>query len=111
MFNYTLNKGNYVARVISNDEKISYLHFFWQGGDGFLDTQGKAETISKKTILTGYLAAGNYNNVNIKIQIEMANFITPYEPYKSTTTTLNITEPLRSLPNGVRDSVIGLANS
>lgn len=39
------------------------------------------------------------------VQVEYDNVATPYEPYQETKATLNLSEPLRSLPNGVKDTI------
>lgn len=45
------------------------------------------------------------NDKNVKVQIEEGTTITPYEPYQESTISHILNEPLRSLPDGVRDEV------
>lgn len=41
----------------------------------------------------------------LNIQLEKGTIATPYEPYKESSAIINLSEPLRSLPNGVKDEV------
>lgn len=47
-------------------------------------------------------ASGDYTIYN-NLQVEIGETATEYEPYKSNTTLIQLNEPLRSLPNGVKD--------
>ncbi len=53
------------------------------------------------------IAQGNYNMIPsdiTNIQLEQGSQATPYEPYQANDYTIQ-TEPLRSLPNGVKDTI------
>lgn len=45
--------------------------------------------------------------LNAHIQIEEGTVVTPYEPYKEYRQEIHLKEPLRSLPNGVCDELVG----
>ena len=45
------------------------------------------------------------NNVTLYPQLEESSIATPYEPYKESTYSYILDEPLRSLPNGVCDTI------
>lgn len=44
--------------------------------------------------------------VDVKVQIEEGTVATEYEPYQESIQELELTEPLRSLPNGVADEIL-----
>lgn len=50
-------------------------------------------------------ASGDYTIYN-NLQVEIGETATEYEPYKSNTTLIQLNEPLRSLPNGVKDELV-----
>ena len=53
------------------------------------------------------IAFGTYNNTNIitNIMIMPADVDESYEPYKESSVIINLPEPLRSVPNGVKDEI------
>jgi hypothetical protein len=63
------------------------------------DAQGK-NNVSFRT------NSENFRNCLISdLQIEEGNTATEYEPYKESIVNVNLPEPLRSLPNGVKDEI------
>lgn len=50
---------------------------------------------------------GSLCKVKLNIQFEQGNKETPYTPYKESIISYALTQPLRSLPNGVCDEIIG----
>ena len=79
LFNYTIDKGTYCASAIGNDN--AYIHLFWQGVD-IAFQQNHSFTASEKVTRQGYIARGTYDNVNIKLQLEVGTQVTSYEPLK-----------------------------
>ncbi|MGS0745551.1 hypothetical protein ACU70A_06310 [Syntrophomonas erecta subsp. sporosyntropha] len=66
---------------------------------GNIVTSDPAKTIQ-------YIALWEGSDYKIdEIQIEPGDTATEYEPYKESSATINLSEPLRSLPNGVKDEV------
>ncbi len=69
--------------------------------------------ISKRYLLIGFYAHNGATGSGLssfyvdytKIQIEEGSTATTYEPYKESIVNVNLPEPLRSLPNGVKDEV------
>lgn len=54
-----------------------------------------------------YVTSGETIDLNdVKIQVSEGTSITSYEPYQESTQELQLTEPLRSLPNGACDEIL-----
>lgn len=49
----------------------------------------------------------NIDHMLDSVQVELANAPTPYEEYKESRQVITVNEPLRSLPNGVCDEIVG----
>ena len=97
MFKYTIDKGTYITSAIGNDN--GYIHMFWDGGDGYFQTQ-KPFDISEQMTRDGYIPVGKYDNINIKLQLEQSSTNTPYEPYQSNILTVNEDVTLRGIGDG-----------
>lgn len=102
MFEYTVDSGTYSSSAVGNDS--GYVHMFWRGGDDYFQTT-KPVIISERATIKGYVAKGTYDNVNVKLQLEESSTPTPYEPYKSNILTTPEEVVLRSLPNGIKDTL------
>ena len=53
-----------------------------------------------------YIPAKTYVNHKVSLQIEEGKTTTEYEPYKENSIQLSLSEPLRALPNGVKDKIV-----
>lgn len=62
-------------------------------------TQDKYYSMFYITVLSG----ATFNNETIEFQIEEGSVATDWEEYKSSNSLITLDEPLRSLPNGVKD--------
>ena len=60
--------------------------------------------IKKRFRIFGTASTNTAIDFTIKPQLEAGNEATPFENYKKTTTLIQLDEPLRSLPNGVKDT-------
>lgn len=94
LFNYTIDKGTYCASAIGNDNV--YIHLFWQGYDTAFQ-QNRSFTTSEKVTRQGYISRGTYDNVNIKLQLEVGTQVTSYEPHKTNILTVNEDVTLRGI--------------
>lgn len=67
------------------------------------------ETFGNKRVLdadTGFIRIQHINSIS-ELQLEKGNTSTNYVQHKSHKTEILLNEPLRSLPNGVKDEIIG----
>ena len=87
--------GFLVNRIVYYDENYNFIE--------------RSETISNTPYTFNKNAhyiriQGLTDNFNLdKLQIETGNVVTKYTPYQENTSVLALNEPLRSLPNGVKD--------
>lgn len=79
-FYFDLPKGTYQAS--SFNDSLNAFHVFWEGADDYFETR-KYFTLNEDTPIKGYIAKGNYDNYNIKLQLETGTQKTSYEPFKS----------------------------
>lgn len=90
----------------NSDGKIIYIPF---GGRTYTHTFSKyikSDTVILQLCLNNTNTSGIANSMIIsKIMCEEKSIKTEYEPYKESTQELQLTEPLRSLPNGVCDEI------
>ena len=101
-FYFDLPKGTYQAS--SFNDSLNAFHVFWEGGDDYFETR-KYFTLNEDTSIKGYIIKGNYDNYNVKLQLETGTQKTSYEPYKSNILSTPEEVVLRSLPNGVCDTL------
>lgn len=102
---YTLSNNksvayNIVLRVIYEDGTAKS---FYLPNKSISNTIEFAQKVTKLRIGLEYLTDGGSYNETLYLQLEKGNTATKYEKYKSNTTVLSLNEPLRSLPNGVKD--------
>ena len=83
--------------VISKNGTNSFINVF---SDKVKISEG-----SKMRTLFVIRANKTFDNVTLYPQLEENNFKTPYEPYQESTYSYILDEPLRSLPNGVCDTI------
>ena len=100
-FYLDLPKGTYQAS--SFNDTLNAFHVFWTDTDGFFETRNYF-TLNEDTRIKGYIIEGNYDNYNIKLQLETGTQKTSYEPYKSNILTVNEPIELRGIGN-VRDTL------
>ena len=118
--NLNIPAGMYTfsAKITSEDTESVYSRvYFYDSSDNSLGsiTLNRNVRASGKVTLTGtavrvtILASTNYTNSKDKIatwediQLEEGIVATNYVPYQKRTTVIVLNEPLRSLPNGVKD--------
>lgn len=70
-----------------------------------IDDATKTVDVANYNYLVVYVT-NNGNADSILMQIENGTQQTPYQPYQSDTETILLSEPLRSLPNGVCDEIV-----
>ena len=51
-----------------------------------------------------------YTNQELQIQVELNSMKTPYTPYTENKKSITLNEPLRGLPNGVKDRIVKMNN-
>ena len=100
-FYLDLPKGTYQAS--SFNDTLNAFHVFWTGTDGFFETRNYF-TLNEDTRIKGYITKGNYDNYNIKLQLETGTQKTSYEPFKSNILTVNGDVELRGIGD-VRDEL------
>lgn len=62
-------------------------------------------TTNEDTYFIRFRPAVAFTDTNIKVQLEKGTVASEYEEYKENITTIQLDEPLRSLPNGVKDKL------
>ena len=62
-------------------------------------------TTNKDTKYIRFRPVGAFTDTNIKVQIKKGIVATGYEPYKESITAIPLLYPMRSLPNGVADTI------
>lgn len=87
--------------IYEDNKSVAYKEYATIGGTCHVTYTAK----SKEIIVTFRTYAG-YNAKFTDIQVEKGDKVTPYEPYQETKATLTLVEPLRSLPNGVKDKLM-----
>lgn len=105
-----LPKGTYTISSTGNSNVNIYTNFYGENGTNLPMTLNNT---SSKTITLTENSTGNIrivipkgktiNNVTVYPMIEKGSIATEYEPYQEQTTLIVLNEPLRSLPNGVKD--------
>ncbi len=124
---YTLS---FEARLVSGSGDINYISIFGYRDigtrynsivdfNGFYGLKSQFRSFTKTVKSTDfenlkYFALNaqvtqNANNAVIEfknIQITKLNYTTPFEPYNKKKISFDIGEPLRSLPNGVKDEIV-----
>ena len=102
---------DYVISISSRDSDANIATRFYDENYNYI-----SNGVNMKQNLDGYTTVTSPNNarfirfksmkndVTLKFQIEEGTTPTEYEPYKLTTKHISLSEPLRGLPNGVRDA-------
>ena len=110
---WVLKPGNYVLSGVSTDDNIRFLFGGSYGDVRYNEVNGTFYykfTIDKPGKMGHFrvrVISGKTVNGTIKIQLEKGDTQTPYEPYQESTYSYILEEPLRSLPNGVADTIEG----
>lgn len=79
-----------------------YGDFYWTEDKFYLKSMPEGTKYVRFTILT--IWTGVDNDLDL-VQFEEGTVATEYEPYKESIVNVNLPEPLRSLPNDVKDEV------
>lgn len=97
-----------IGTILTLSNNLGLPNYF-----GYKDESGKISYVANKytTKLNEEVAfcfvriaeGQNFDNTQIKIQLEESTTTTPYEPYQESTYSIHSPIPLRSLPNGVCD--------
>jgi hypothetical protein len=106
-YNAINNQGATPALGIrnSNNEQISAIN-----GSGKKQKTFMTDSVGSGSFLFYSAAlpvpdAGVYTTIYNDIQLEPGTVATEYEPYKESIVNVNLPEPLRSVPNGVKDEI------
>lgn len=116
---YLKANTNYYFSYNNNNSLNSFYFVFNDHGTNIFLNQDRTFTVSQDgEYEPGFiLISGTYSNLIIRPKFQKGTVATPYSPYNYGTFTIDfegqtenynytfITEPLRSLPNGVRDSL------
>lgn len=99
---YSNNIRVYLTERYTNDYSWKSDHFDYGTG---LQLPNNADGCTYRTCAIFINKGVSCNNIVIKPQLERCTKATPFKPYQESKATLTLAEPLRSLPNGVRDTV------
>ena len=105
--NFTLPAGTYTLSNHNDNCNPSSTYGFYDDGNNFDRTKTSTKTFSGTVTIKPYIkidAGISINNQIIYPMIEQNSTATDYEPYQGNDYTFQ-TEPLRSLPNGVKDTI------
>ena len=105
-----IKSGYYTFSGINGDYNslFAQLVISKNGTNSFINVfSDKIEISEDSKMRTLFVIRANktFDNVTLYPQLEENNFKTPYEPYKELTYSYILDEPLRSLPNGVCDTI------
>lgn len=99
--------------VPTNASKISYIGFAYTDGttsytSNVMTSAGRYSFTSdgSKTLAGLYFTYANGQTVHLSnIQLELGSTATAYQPYDGTTVSLQLPQPLRSRPDGIKDTL------
>lgn len=109
-----LHKDNYYTQsvtILNGNENECYIVPSFKDEDGnttfnfFSNNQTKL--VDKNYVLNEYsvyIGSGATVNATLKVQLEIGKTATAYEPFQENISTIELSQPLRSLPNGVCDT-------
>lgn len=97
---YTVENGELAANSFRGGYDFKDGSMTWINSvEPFTLSEGK-----KMFLYIVILKGDTVNNLKVYPQLERGDTITSFEKYKGNESTITLTEPLRSLPNGVRDT-------
>ena len=93
-FNVTLPPGEYIG-----SEPTQKLHFFWTGGDNYLERGSTVFIMTAPQTISGYIEDGTYDNFVIEPMIYLAPYNANQEYIKGEeqTYTIPVQQPMKSL--------------
>ena len=103
-----LPRGTYTLSGCPSDGSSSKYFIYFPGTSLGTDSgNGATFTLSEDTTVTPaiLIRASQTVDATFRPQIEVGSTATAYEPYQGTTVPLQLPQPLRSLPNGTKDTL------